>query len=297
MDDTYALALHGGAGVRPDRSYARGEALLADLARAGEARLKAGDAALDVVEEAVRAMEESGLFVAGRGAGPNSASYVELDAAIMDGARRRAGAVAAVRDIVSPIGAARRVMEASAHVLIVGAGAGAFARAQGLSFVEDPAHYYLRAEGVSAADLSGARPHGTVGAVARDTSGRLAAATSTGGVFGKLEGRVGDSPLIGAGAWADAHVAVSCTGVGEAFILSNAAAEISARVRLAGASLQEAAEAVLANVAEADGDGGLIAVNAAGDIVMAFNSAGMKRACVGSRAAAQVGSTTLRTIA
>ena len=281
MSAPYALAVHGGAGVKPDRDYREAERHLAEVAREGAAQLERGGAGIDVVEWAVAEMERSGLYVAGRGATPQPGGGAELDAAIMDGATGRAGAVAAVRDVVSPIAVARSVMTDTRHVLLVGEGAAKFARARGDEFVADPATYYRTPVGMLTEDRDGGG-HGTVGAVALDQTGRLAAATSTGGICGKLDGRVCDTPLIGAGTWADRHVAVSCTGLGEAFILANAAADVSARSRYLGEDVQVAAESVLARVIELGGDGGLIVVDRGGHVVFAFTGPGMKRARAGS---------------
>jgi beta-aspartyl-peptidase (threonine type) len=281
----WRIAVHGGAGVMPGRDYTEVEAHLADLVGWAGEWLADGASAVDVVEAAVRDLELSGLYVAGRGASPNSTGAIELDAAIMDGAAHRAGAVCAAVDLVSPVRAARAVMDHSPHVLLAGDGAVAFARAHGVEQVADPAGYYRVPVGVDPSEM---RPeagaglsHGTVGAVALDRAGRLAAATSTSGIFGKLAGRVGDTPLPGAGTWADGHVAVSCTGIGEAFILAGGAGDISARMRYAGAALGDAAVAMLARVAALNGDGGLIAVAADGTIAMPFNTPGMKRAAAG----------------
>ena len=172
------------------------------MIEASQARLEAGTSALDIVEYAVAEMESSGLYVAGRGSAPNTAGYVELDASIMDGATREAGAVAAIVGVVNPISVARRVMQETPHVMLAGKGALAFARDQGLEEVSEPASYYVLPVGVYENEIH-EQKHGTVGAVALDQSGGFAAATSTGGTFGKLEGRVGDSPMIGAGTWAD----------------------------------------------------------------------------------------------
>ena len=244
------------------------------------ARLTQGATALDVVEFAVTEMETSGLYVAGRGSAPNTAGYVELDASIMDGATRAAGAVAAVRDLRNPIGVARRVMDASPHVLLVAAGALAFAREQGLEVVADPTAWYRLPVGVHAHEIH-EQKHGTVGAVALDTAGRLAAATSTGGTFGKLEGRVGDSPLIGAGTWADDAVAISCTGTGEHIIRAGGALSIACRIR-AGDAPEAAVDEMLREVARLGGDAGVIVVTRDAGIVMSYNSQGMKRAAIGS---------------
>ncbi len=280
----YAIALHGGAGVRPGRDYSCAEAQLKRLAEEGAEALKKGASALDAVEAAVCALEAEGLCVAGRGSAPNTAGYVELDASIMDGAAMRAGAVAAVRDVANPIIAARRVMEASGHVLLAGAGAMDFIKEQGLALVEDPASYYRIPDGVEPGDFKdpAALAHGTVGAVALDREGRLAAATSTGGTFGKRAGRVGDTPLIGPGTWADGDVAISATGVGEAFILAGGAGDMAARMRYGGADAKTAADAMLADVARRGGDGGVIAITQSGEVVFAWNSPGMKRAAAGS---------------
>lgn len=288
MNAPFAVALHGGAGVHPDRDYKAVEAHLAVLVADARRWLESGAAALDVVERAVAAMEASGLYVAGRGAAPNIADVHEFDASIMDGGGTRglprAGAVAAIRDVESPVAVARLVMDRTAHVLLAGDGAIGFAREQGAAAIGDPATWFRMPVGVTADDMAeDGRAHGTVGAVALDVDGRLAAATSTGGTFGKRPGRVGDTPLPGAGTWADAGVAASCTGIGEAFILAGGAGEVAARVRLAGQTLITAADAMLARVAALGGDGGVIAINAGGDVAMRFNSAGMKRAAAGNR--------------
>lgn len=286
MAKAWAVAIHGGADAAPANDCAPIEAHLGEVIDDAAARLGKGDAALDVVVAAVKALEASGLYVAGRGASPNTAGEWELDAAVMDGPSGRAGAVAALQGFASPIAAARAVMETTPHVLLVGAGAAAHAAAQGLERIGDPRSYY-RPAATARADGAGS-PRGTVGAVARDAAGRLAAATSTGGTLGKFPGRVGDSPLIGAGTWADARCAVSCTGHGEFFIRANVAAEVSARIRLAGASLGEAAGAALARVSELGGSGGLIAVDAKGEIATPYVSAGMKRAFATSAGRRQV---------
>ena len=274
----FAFALHGGAGARSGRDYSLAEYHMRDLTENARDRLASGARALDVVEYAVAQMESSGLYVAGRGSAPNSAGYVELDASIMDGPVAAAGAVSCIRDIVNPVSVARRVMEATPHVMLSGAGALAFAHAQGFETVEDPRNYYTLPIGVNEDEIAD-RSHGTVGAVALDTGGELAAATSTGGTFGKLEGRVGDTPIIGAGTWADNNVALSCTGTGEYFIRTGAALSVACRFK-AGASLSQAIDEVLADIRHLGGDGGIIAVDSTGCIEMIYNSAGMKRAAV-----------------
>lgn len=280
----WAIALHGGSGVEPTRDYSPAVSHLDALVRDMGARLEAGASALDIVEEAVAAMEASGLFVAGRGSAPSTSGVVELDASIMDGARRRAGAVAAAPGLMHPVRVARDVMETTSHVLLAGEGALAFAQAQGHALVTDPQSYYVLPPGVEAADLiAPARQHGTVGAVALDMNGRLAAATSTGGLFGKLAGRVGDTPLIGAGTWADETVAVSCTGTGEYFILAGGAQDVASRMRYLSAPVQAAVDGLIADVGRLGGDGGVIAVSRTGEVAFGCNTPGMKRAAAGRR--------------
>ncbi len=279
MTNTWALALHGGAGAIAERVYQREEAHMAELLERGAAMLAQGQSALDVVTEVAEALEACGLHLAGKGAAPNTAGVVELDASVMDGVTRNAGAVAALVGFLSPVRVARGVMEKTSHVLLTGEGAARFAAEHKFARVQDPASYYKPA----ASGLTAAQPNsGTIGAVARDTQGRLAAATSTAGLTGKMPGRVGDTPIIGAGCWADQRAAVSCTGLGEYFMRVNAAADVSARIAYAGASLDDAATAVIEDVKRLGGDGGLIAVDADGNVATPFVSQGMKRGIASS---------------
>ena len=278
-DAPFALVLHGGAGAMRARDYSPQMRHLAGLIEQGRGRLASGASSLDVVVEMVGELEASGLYVAGRGAPPNPEGLYELDASLMDGESGKAGAVAALQGFQSPIAVARTVMERTPHVLLAGAGAAAFARNEGLAAIEDEAAWFTgfdRSRGLSANE----KPHGTVGCVALDQQGRLAAGTSTGGTRGKLFGRVGDSPIIGAGTWADRNVAVSCTGIGEAFIRSAAAAQVAFRIRLVGQELEAAAKAALQEALEQGGDGGLIAVDREGRIATPFTSQGMARAAL-----------------
>ncbi len=292
-----ALAIHGGAGTIPAAALGAAEAaqyhqgLRAALA-AGWDVLARGGAALEAVTAAVVTLEDDPLFNAGFGAVLTSAGRPEMDAAIMDGAGHLAGAVAGICGPKNPILAARAVMELSGTVLMSGAGAMDFLRSQDLTFMDEACfitprrlaalELELARRASGAADTrSDADRHGTVGAVARDARQNLAAATSTGGFTAKRPGRVGDTPVIGAGTYADnASCAVSTTGTGEVFIRYTAAAEISARIRHAGQSLEGAAPEVIAELLAQGGDGGLIALGPRGAPVLPFNSAGMYRGYV-----------------
>ena len=298
------LVIHGGAGTirREEMSAAREaehQAALEAALAAGGVVLAQGGSALDAVEQAVRALEDCPLFNAGRGATFTAAGTIEMDAALMDGATLQAGAAAAVQRIRNPIAAARAVMERTPHVLLIGPAADDFAEAEGLALA--PPEYFRtehRWQQLQAAlatrrvalDHDLPARMGTVGAVARDRDGRLAAATSTGGMTNKRAGRVGDSPLIGAGTWADATVAVSCTGVGEAFIRCAAAHELSALMRHRGFPVRQAAAEVAEILVPANGgSGGLIAVDAAGEPAIAFGTAGMYRGVLRAGAAPETG--------
>jgi beta-aspartyl-peptidase (threonine type) len=291
---SWTLVLHGGAGqmTRDTITPAQAEGARAGLGRAldaGAAILADGGAALDAVEAAVRVLEDDPHFNAGRGAALTRAGVAELDAAIMDGRDRAAGAVAGVTTARYPVSLARAVMVHSPHVLLSGAGAETFAREQGcepatqdwLILPERRAQLDEMLGGGGAFDVD--MKYGTVGAVACDAAGHVAAATSTGGVTGKNWGRIGDSPLIGAGTYADDRAgAVSCTGSGEFFIRVNVAHEICARARLAGESLEVAAEAVLAEVAALGGTGGVIVTGQSGEALWHFTTPGMYRARLSS---------------
>lgn len=277
MTGRSALILHGGAGARRSRDYTAEIAHMRETVAAMQALLDAGGAALDVAVEAVARLEDSGLYVAGRGASPNLDGAYELDASLMDGATLKAGAVAALQGYRSPIRAARAVMERTPHVMLAGEGAARFAAAEGLETVADPEAWFTRAGQGEDNHPPGTLAHGTVGCCVLDRDGRLAAATSTAGVFGKMPGRVGDTPIPAAGTWADGHAAASCTGQGEYFIRTAAAAQVAWRVA-AGQTLAEGARAVIDGIGALGGDGGLIALDRSGAIAAPFNSQGMKRA-------------------
>jgi beta-aspartyl-peptidase (threonine type) len=265
------VAVHGGAGGGPkggEAASAPHREALADAVGAARDVLAAGGGALDAAVAAVVVLEDCPLFNAGRGAVPNEAGEFELDAAVMDGAERRAGAVAAVRGVRNPVLLARAVMDETPHVLMAGDGAEQLAGRLGIDRAE-PDWFAERGPEHAPGD-------GTVGAVTLDGDGRLAAATSTGGVRGQLHGRVGDTPLPGAGTYADDLVAVSGTGKGEAMMQTVAAHEVAALVRHAGLPLAEAAQTV-AEAIEPLGGGGLIAVGADGSLAMPFTTPVMYR--------------------
>ena len=293
------IAIHGGAGaitrsaLTPERERQYVAALSA-IVDSGQKMLAAGASALDTVTEAVRLLEECPLFNAGIGSVFTRDATHELDACLMDGNRLQAGAVAGVKHLRNPVLAARLVLEQSPHVLLIGEGAEAFAVSHGMERVEN--HLFSTTERLlqlqqaqadneivldhRAAPLDERHKMGTVGAVALDLTGNLAAATSTGGMTNKLPGRVGDSPLPGAGCYANnASVAVSCTGTGEVFMRTLAAYDIAALMEYGNLSLYEACERVVMEKLPAlGGSGGLIAIDREGNVVLPFNSEGMYRA-------------------
>lgn len=276
----WAIAIHGGAGtIGKDMAPELQEAYRSGLRKAleaGKAVLEKGGTSLDACETVVRILEDDELFNAGRGAVYTHEGTHELDAAIMDGGSRRCGAVAAVRTVRNPIRLARLVMEKSPHVFLVGAGAEAFADSQGLEPV-DPKYFDTPRRYEQLQKALEDEKFGTVGCVALDVHGNLAAATSTGGLTNKRFGRVGDVPIIGAGTYADnASCAVSCTGKGEEFIRHTVARDIAARVEYLGLPLEKAMQAVIDGKL-APGDGGAIAVSRHGEIGLVFNSTGMYR--------------------
>lgn len=303
-----AFAIHGGAGtlLRAEMTAEREQeyrAVLGEALDAGYAVLKSGGASLDAVQAAILIMEDSPLFNAGKGAVFTSEGRHELDAAVMTGHDLKAGSVAGVTQVRNPILAARAVMERSEHVMLTGAGADAFARAQGLVLVDN--HYFdtefrwqqlLKARGepidtpmpgtkattqTLPAGLLDERKFGTVGAVALDQAGHLAAGTSTGGMTNKRWGRVGDAPVIGAGTYANAECAVSATGHGEYFIRVGVAHEICARIRFKQETPAEAARFVVQDTLKPmSAEGGVIVLGRDGQFALEFNSAGMYRGVI-----------------
>ncbi|MEO6831554.1 MAG: isoaspartyl peptidase/L-asparaginase [Chitinophagaceae bacterium] len=298
-----ALAIHGGAGtilretMTADLQAQYEQGLKAALA-AGYSILEKGGTALDAVEASVKSLEDFPLFNAGRGAVFNHAGKHEMDAAIMEGKHLGCGAVAGIQGIKNPVALARAVMEKTEHVLLMGKGAEEFAKAQ--NFPVEPAEYFFTQqrydqlqealqEGKVQLDHS-EKKFGTVGAVALDAQGNLAASTSTGGMTNKQFGRVGDTPLIGAGTWASNDTcAISCTGHGELFIKAAVAHDIHCLMLYKGLSLQEAADLVVyEKLVKIGGEGGLIAVDKDGNIALPFNSEGMYRGSISSITALKV---------
>jgi len=281
MADRFALVLHGGAGAQRGRDYSAEVAHMRGLVEAARDRLAGGASALDVAVDTIAELEISGLYVAGRGASPNTAGRYELDASLMHGPDGMAGAVAALQGFTSPIRTARSVMERTHHVMLAGEGAAMFAEAEGLEPIPgEPGDWFTHAGADEDNHATGKLQHGTVGCCVLDREGRLAAGTSTGGVFDKMPGRLGDTPVIGAGTWADGDVAVSSTGSGEFFLRTATAVQVAHRIRWAGQDLDAAAKAAIASVGAIGGDGGLIAVSRTGEIAMPYNSQGMKRAAL-----------------
>jgi beta-aspartyl-peptidase (threonine type) len=311
-EGTYVLVIHGGAGtiLKKNMTPEKEAAYRASLQKAletGYAVLHSGKSSLDAVEATIRVLEDDSLFNAGKGAVFTHDGINELDAAIMNGRTEAAGAVAGVRNIRNPITAARAVMERSEHVLLTGRGAEQFAKEVGITMA-DPSYFRteqrweefqaaLRDDSVKAmkADSLKRAGHvavrlgtinrdykfGTVGCVALDKDGNLAAGTSTGGMTDKKYGRVGDSPLIGCGTYANNNtVAVSCTGWGEFYIRNVVAYDLSALVEYKGLSIKDAAGTVIAKVGKMGGDGGLIALDKKGNMAMSFNTEGMYRGAV-----------------
>jgi beta-aspartyl-peptidase (threonine type) len=294
----FCLAIHGGAGtiergkMTPAREQEYRDGLERSL-KAGFEILNRGGTSLDAVEAAVRVLEDDPHFNAGRGAVFTSAGTNEMDAAIMDGKTLKAGAVVSLKHIKNPISLARLVMEKSPHVMMDCAGAEAFAKENGVEMVDEKYFFtqerwdaLQRMKNVEKQGGNGGKKfiisdqdcHGTVGAVALDQNGNIAAATSTGGTTNKRPGRVGDSPVIGAGTYADnTTCAVSATGDGEYFIRTSAAHDISALMEYRGLNLRDAAQTALDKVAKLGGTGGLIAIDAHGEMTLPFNTSGMYR--------------------
>jgi beta-aspartyl-peptidase (threonine type) len=289
MSDTkWRLVIHGGAGSEriahdDPKHEASARAGLNEALEAGSTILASGGSAVDAVEAAARSLEENPCFNAGRGSVLTEQGEVELDAAIMDGRERQAGAVSGIKTTRAPISLARRLMEHGPHVFLTGAAADRFAASAGIEQVANdffilPERRRQLEEALAAGSAADPIKYGTIGAVAVDVHGDVAAATSTGGITAKRWGRVGDSPLIGAGTYADNRAAaISATGSGEYFIRAVAAHEVAARMRLASETLQEALDAVLADIASLGGKGGLIAVAPNGAAAWSFTTPAMYR--------------------
>lgn len=303
----YAIAIHGGAGtivrsaMSPEKELAYTSALKEALL-AGESTLKNGGASLDAVEQAIRSLEDNPLFNAGKGAVFTHEGKNELDASLMNGKDLSAGAVAGVSNIKNPISLARSIMEKSEHVFMTGAGALAFAKSQNIALMPDDYFFVqMRYDQLQQALKSDSvimdhtlpedKKFGTVGAVALDTAGNLAAGTSTGGMTNKKNGRVGDTPIIGAGTYANNNTcAISCTGHGEFFIRSVVAYDISCLMEYKGLSLKQACDLVVMDkLVKIGGEGGLIAIDKDGHIELPFNSEGMYRASISQGESAFIG--------
>ena len=291
----WVLVIHGGAGGTVGQKMAEEVQLqyttkMTEVLKAGAAVLSGGGTSMDAVETCIRMMEDSPLFNAGKGAVFTEEGKNEMDASIMDGKTLKAGAVAGVTTIKNPISAARAVMEKSKHVMLIDGGAEKFAKDQGLEIV-DPSYFFTKQrwdefQKVHQLELNhkpdSAKGHGTVGAVALDSHGDLAAGTSTGGMTNKMKGRIGDSPVIGTGTYANNNTcAVSCTGHGEYFIRNVVAYDVSARMEYKGQNLPEAAgEVVNVKLKSQGAEGGLIAIDRNGNIAMPFNTALMFRGTI-----------------
>jgi len=277
----FSIAIHGGAGTITRKNMTPGKenayrSKLKETLNVGYSILNKGGTSLDAVEATIRIMENSELFNAGKGAVFTNAGTNELDASIMDGRNLKAGAVARVKTVKNPISAARKVMEETWHVMLSGDGADKFAKEQGLDIV-DPNYFYTQRRWDSLKKIQ-VEKHGTVGCVALDKHGNLAAGTSTGGLTNKRWGRVGDSPIIGAGTYANNQTcAVSGTGQGEYFIRGNVAYDVSAIMEYKGKSVGEAAQNVIRKLSDMGGNGGIITMDSKGNISMPFNTAGMYR--------------------
>lgn len=303
--DKIVLAIHGGAGtiLKKNMSDSLEQAYVAVLTRSlevGYKQLKDGRTSIEAVEASIRVMEDSPLFNAGKGAVFNNEGKNELDASIMDGKTLKAGAIAGVSTIRNPIVAARTVMERSEHVMMVGDGAEKFAEAQGVEIVA-PSYFWTKprwealqrilerdadkteldhqANAIEFAKIVDEK-FGTVGCVALDNYGNLAAGTSTGGMTNKKYGRIGDSPVIGAGNYADSQVAVSCTGWGEFYIRTVAAYDVAAQINYLSVGVEQAAKNVINKIEELGGNGGMIALDKDGNVAMPFNTEGMYRGIV-----------------
>ena len=286
----WSIAIHGGAGANADKMSSdelrRVNGALSEILRDGADFLSRGGSALDCVERVVRQLEDCPEFNAGKGAVFNAQGQHELDASIMNGRDRSCGAVAGVRTVKNPIGLARKVMEKTRHVLLATDGAESFATAMRVDRV--PNTYFSTDKRRRAWEKKVRYSQGTVGCVVRDAQGNLAAATSTGGLTNKKWGRVGDSPIIGAGCYADNRsVAVSCTGTGEEYIRRSIAHDLSARMLYGGLGLKQAGDAVLKSLPHQAG--GLIAVDKDGELLLIFNTPGMARGAANSKGRFEVG--------
>jgi len=301
----YVLAIHGGAGTILKKNMSDSlekayQAVLSESLRVGYRILKGGGSSIDAVSAAIQVMEDSPLFNAGKGAVFNHQGQNELDASIMDGSTLRAGAVAGVHTVKNPITAARAVMERSEHVLMIGAGAEEFSAAHGVTIV-DPSYFWtqprwdalqrIRQRDAEKTELDHQalqirekkyvdEKFGTVGCVALDQNGNLAAGTSTGGMTNKRYGRVGDAPIIGAGTYANDQVAVSCTGWGEYYIRAVAAYDVAAQLKYGASTAAEAAAQVIKKIGDLGGNGGMIVLDRHGGVTMPFNTEGMYRGAI-----------------